>query len=357
MYPEQKNAIKALLLTGAIFLIVCLLAILLFVAWFFTATPPVQKNITWGINFSKTQVESLKLDWKSAYLAAMEDLGAKNIKLLTDWNTVEPSPGDYNFTDTDWQISQAENHGVSIIYVVGMKTGRWPECHVPPWADSMTLNKEQQQARILTYIKEVVNRYKMSPNIIAWQAENEPFVAFGECTWQDEEFLKKEVALIKSLDPSRPVIISDSGETSSWFDAAKIGDLVGITLYRKVWVSDSAEYRDANTTSGHYETYAFKPSFYWRKAQIIHFLFGKKVISGELQAEPWSFKSYQEVEISEQEKTMNLQQFKENIEYAKNTGLDTFYLWGAEWWFWLKETQGKPEMWNGARNLFNNGNI
>ncbi len=31
------------------------------------------------------------------------------------------------------------------------------------------------------------------------------------------------------------MIISDSGEQSDWFDAAKIGDIVGITMYRNVW--------------------------------------------------------------------------------------------------------------------------
>jgi len=34
--------------------------------------------------------------------------------------------------------------------------------------------------------------------------------------------------------------------------------------------------------------------------------------------------------LEEQEKTMNLERFQKNIEFAKRTGLDTFYLWGAE---------------------------
>ena len=49
---------------------------------------------------------------------------------------------------------------------------------------------------------------------------------FGECpSWyyKNDDFLKKEVALVKSLDPSRQIIISDSGEQSTWFGAAKVG--------------------------------------------------------------------------------------------------------------------------------------
>lgn len=54
---------------------------------------------------------------------------------------------------------------------------------------------------------------------------------------------------------------------------------------------------------------------------------------------------------------MNLQQLKENIAYAKSTGLDTFYFWGAEWWYWLKTVQEKPAIWEYARELFLYGNI
>ena len=49
---------------------------------------------------------------------------------------------------------------------------------------------------------------------------------------------------------------------------------------------------------------------------------------------------------------MNLEQFKKNIEFAKKTGLKEFYLWGAEWWYWMKEKQNKPEIWNEAKKLF-----
>ena len=85
---------------------------------------------------------------------------------------------------------------------------------------------------------EVVERYKDSKAIAYWQVENEPLFKFGLCpSWyyQNDDFLKKEVALVKSLDPSRKIIISDSGEQSTWFSAAKVGDIVGITMYRDVW--------------------------------------------------------------------------------------------------------------------------
>lgn len=314
--------------------------------YFFVGKAPVSKNITWGIDFSQMQAENLKLDWKKNYLAILDDLGVKNIKLHTQWDWIEGKKDNYFFDDIDWQIKQTEQRNAKIIYVLGMKTGRWPECHIPEWTKN--LSEEQQQTELLKYIKEVILRYKNNSAVTAWQVENEPFFIFGECPdwyYNDKNFLKKEVKLVKSLDSSREVIISDSGEQSMWFSAAKIGDIVGITTYRKVWlrIVDGI---------GFNVDYFMPPVAYFRKAQLIKKIFGKNVINIELQSEPWAYKPFNKIPLKEQEKTMNLDRFKKNVEYAKETGLDTFYFWGAEWWYWMKETQDKPEIWQEAKKLF-----
>jgi hypothetical protein len=306
---------------------------------------PTPKNIIWGINFSQSQAEYLGLDWRKTYRSILDDLTSKNIKLLTRWDLIEKERGIYRFNDMDWQIKEAEKSKIKLIYVVGMKSGRWPECHLPDWASRLT--KKEQQAELLKYIKETVLRYKDSRSIIAWQAENEPLFRFGECPWYDQNFLKKEVEMIKSLDPTRPVIVSDSGEQSLWLKAASIGDIVGTTLYRKVWVHIWDNY-------GFYMDLPFPPKSYWIKAQIIKNLYHKDVINIELQAEPWTPNNFYNTTLEEQEKTMDLEQFIKNINYAKQTGLEEFYLWGAEWWYWLKETQNRPEIWNEAKKIFVN---
>ncbi len=326
----------------SLFLILIFILIVLIVWYFFTGQAPKQKNIVWGVNFSQMQTEALKLDWKKTYLAILEDLGAKNIKLLTQWDWVEGKQNNFYFNDIDWQVQQAENHDAKLIYVVGMKTGRWPECHVPLWANA--LSKQEQQDSILAYIKETVTRYKTSKSIMAWQAENEPLFNFGQCPWYDKDFLAKEIALIKSLDPSRQVIVSDSGEQSWWFGAAKMGDVVSTTMYRRVWVR-------LTSTIGFYGTFPIPPVFYYRKAEVIKYLFNKDVFCGELQAEPWYYKTFYNVSLDEQAKTMDLNQFKDNIEYAKETGLSQFYFWGTEWWYWLKTTQHQPQIWDYAKEV------
>lgn len=339
----KKITKMTLLFLGTIFI---LLAVVF--AYFFVGSAKEQKNIVWGVDFSQMQAENLKLDWKKTYLAMLDDLKVKNIKLHTQWDWVGGKKDDYFFNDIDWQISQAEQRNAKIIYVVGLKTGRWPECHMPGWVNS--LSKQQQQDELLKYIKEVVLRYKDNNVISAWQVENEPFFVFGECPdwyYSDKSFLKKEVDLVRSLDPSRQVIVSDSGEQSLWFSAAKIGDMVGITMYREVWfhITDKI---------GFNLDYFLPPVAYSRRADIIKKIFGKNVICIELQAEPWASEPFSKVPLQEQEKTMNLDRFKKNIEYAKKTGIDTFYFWGGEWWYWLKTTQNKPEIWDEAKKLFIN---
>src|SRR3989344_1743922 len=324
-------------------LLVFIISCLAVACYFFVGQAPVQEKLTWGVNFSQMQAEALKLDWKKTYLAILEDLGVKNIKLHTQWDFVEGKKDDYYFDDIDWQIEQAENHGAKMIYVVGMKTGRWPECHLPIWAEG--LSKQEQQDRVLGYVKQVVTRYKDSKAIVSWQAENEPLFKFGQCPWYGKDFLAKEVALIRSIDATRPIIISDSGEQSLWFDVAKIGDIVSSTMYRKLWFGNQ-------DGIGFYGSFPIPPVFYYRKAQLITYLFNKPVICGELQAEPWAYRLFVDVPLQEQEKTMNLIQFKKNIEYAKKTGFNEIYLWGTEWWYWLKTTQDKPEIWNEAKTLF-----
>jgi len=321
---------------------IILTILILFLAvfsYFFLGRETPKGDIVWGVNFSQKHAQNLGLDWKEVYSALIHDLGARNIKVASYWDLLEKEDGQYDFEDLDWQLETAKENGVSVMLVVGMKSPRWPECHIPEWAKGLT--KEEQQEKILEFINTLVSRYRENSAISMWQVENEPFFPFGECTWADKEFLKMEVEFVRALD-DRPVIISDSGEGSFWFQAASIGDVVGTTMYRKVWVWQIEKYF----------TYPFPPVFYGRKANLINLFFDKEVICVELQAEPWGPELLYTSPPEEQAKTMNLEKFKENIEYAKETGLSGFYLWGAEWWYWMKEKQGQDQIWQEAKNLF-----
>jgi len=330
-----------------------IIIIFLFILYLFMGTPQKISQISWGVNFSQKHAQNLGLDWRKAYLALLEDLNVKNIKLAAHWDFIEPEKDQYFFEDLDWQIEKAREKEAKIIMVIGMKTGRWPECHLPDWAHN--LEKKEQQKEILKLLEQIVLRYKDSPVIKYWQVENEMFFPFGECPWTDKGFLKEEIKLVKSLNEDRKILISDSGEGSFWIQAAQLGDIVGTTMYRKVWFSFSWEKRLIPffpQDLGFYISYPFPPTFYWKKTQIIKKLFQKEVICVEFQAEPWGSKLLYDSPLKEQEKTMNLEQFRKNVEFARKTGLSEFYFWGAEWWYWMKEKQNQPEIWQEAKTLF-----
>jgi len=317
------------------------LVILVFVFWLFIGRAPLPSKITWGVSFSQKQAELLGLSWKRVYLAILEDINPEAIKITSYWDLVEPQNEKYFFDDLDFQVKEAQKRRIKTILVIGRKVPRWPECHIPKWARN--LGEKEQEKETLEFLRKVVLRYRDIETIKAWQVENEPFFRFGECPRINKDFVEKEIQIVKDTDTwKRPVIITDSGSNRFWFKAASIGDIVGISLYRKAWFD---EFRS-------YVTYPFPPVFYFKKAQIIKKLFGKEVICTELQAEPWGPVLLNKLSLEEQNKTMNLQQFQKNIGFAKKTGLKEFYLWGAEWWYWLKEKQNQPQIWQEAKKVF-----
>jgi hypothetical protein len=46
---------------------------------------------------------------------------------------------------------------------------------------------------------------------------------------------------------------------------------------------------------------------------------------------------------------MNPDRLMARINYGENTGMRTIDLWGSEWWYWLKQNQKHPEVWNKAK--------
>jgi hypothetical protein len=324
------------------FVLIIFFLLFLIFAFFFLGKAKPAKEINWGVVFSQKHSQLMGLDWRENYLAILDDLKVKNLKLVAYWDLIEKEKGVYNFEDLDWQIEEAEKRDSNILLVFGRRVPRWPECHFPEWAENM--EEKERKEELLKLIEKIVLRYKDNESIKMWQVENEPFFPFGLCPPPDEELLKKEIELVKSLDNrGRPIVLTESGELPLWFKAAKLGDVVGHTLYRKVW------FEQFNS----YFSYPFPPVFYHRKAWLIDKIFSKKVICVELQAEPWgNNKLLYDLPLDEQEKTMNLKRFKDVIEFAENTGEDTFYLWGSEWWYWMKEKKEREEIWNESKKLF-----
>jgi len=300
-------------------------------------------RLEYGVTFSKEQAEALGLDWKEAYLALFNDLGVKKIRLSAYWDEVEPEEGSYSWDDLDWQIKEADKHGARVILAVGERLPRWPECHFPGWTDNLTSSVRDQET--LAYIREVVLRYIGWQTVVAWQVENEPFLPhFGECPPFSAKFLDEEIALVKELD-DRPVVITDSGELSVWIPAAKRADIFGTSIYRDTY----------SRVLGRYIHYPITPGFFRFKRNVVGlFAHPQKWIVIELQAEPWAPVPFQDISPEERGRTMDPQKFDEIIEFARQAGFREFYLWGAEWWYWEKTANDNPEIWEKAKQLFEN---
>ncbi|NTW46128.1 MAG: cellulase family glycosylhydrolase [Candidatus Moranbacteria bacterium] len=316
-----------------------------FFAYFNLPGPAPREDVSLGVTFSQRYARDLGVDWKAAYLAVLDDLGVRKLRLQVYWDIAEPSEGEYDFSDTDWMLDEAAKRGVEVILVVGQREPRWPECHIPAWVSENGADAVRE-ARLTDFIGETVRRYRDRPEIRMWQVENEPFVKFfGTCPVFSREYFDREIAYVRSLDPSRPILVTDSGEFSTWTAAAARGDVLGTTMYRKVH----------NPAYG-YVTYPLGPNYYRFKAELIRLLTGKdRFIVAELQAEPWADGWVAGKSVAEQYETMNPDLLREYVGFARRVGFPEAYLWGAEWWYWLRENKGEPAVWDTARTLFREG--
>jgi len=82
--------------------------------------------------------------------------------------------------------------------------------------------KRSKEKRVSFKVLDVaINRYKSKAVIKYWQVENEPFLLFGICPTPDADLLDREIALVRKIDPTRKIIVTDSGELSLWIPTAK----------------------------------------------------------------------------------------------------------------------------------------
>lgn len=328
------------------FMITIAAAFILAGAYFFVAQGSflAEKDVSFGVTFSSFMARQLEIDPEEAFAALADDLAVKKIRLPVYWQYIEPERGVFDFSLYDRLMKKAEEEKLELILVVGRKLPRWPECHRPEW--SRELSEAEFEEAVLAQIRAIVERYRSSPAVAVWQVENEPFHVFGaECASGKikAEYLDRELALVKSLD-SRPVMLTDAGKAGMWFTSLWKGraDIVGITMYYQVW----------NQKIGVWHS-TFGPGLFWLKRLVIRpFFLGKKIIDAELQAEPFGAALLPDYDISLQKELMNPDVLRDYVLRARRSGFDEHYLWGVEWWYWLKKVQNDPSMWEEAKTLF-----
>lgn len=292
--------------------------------------------LQYGVTFIDSYARYLDLDPHETLLALRDDLGFRRFRLVSYWDEIEKSPGVYDFSELDWQMDAVAKVGGSVSLAIGLRQPRWPECHMPKWADSS--NRESWYPPLQKFMITTIQRYQNRPELESYQLENEFFLnVFGECPDFDRSRLEEEFALVKSLDTNHPVILSMANNYFGVPTGKPRADQVGVSVYKRVF--------DYTVTKRYFE-YPFPAWYYGGRAGLTELLTGRDSMLHELQAEPWPPVPIKEASIEEQNKSMDAKRLAERLTYAKNTGLRDIDLWGGEWWYWRKVHFNDPSLWN-----------
>lgn len=269
----------------------------------------------YGVSFSLKQCRAFGvnphdcLDW-------LISQGWRRFRLMTYWNEHEKQPGQYDFSELDWQLKRIKQAKGVVTLCLGVKQPRWPEYHWPDWV--WRLDETERTEPLLAYIEAVIKHVKNHSEIISYQLENEALLkGFGRNIQIDRKRLRKEFALVKRLDRSRLVIMTTS---NGWGIPLRrpMPDIVGFSLYTVIH------------KNGHYSETIQKPWLHRFRRRLIQ----RPVFIHELQTEPWGPDAIWKMSSEEQAKSMSPERIKSNIAAAQKIDAYPIDLWGAEWWYW-----------------------
>ena len=249
---------------------------------------------------------------------------------MSYWNDHERRVGEFDYSQLDWQIDTIKKAGGTVSLSLGARQPRWPENHWPGWA--WDLPKIERTAALLHYIETVVERYKHESCIVSYQLENEALIDdFGEHNEVDRQRLQTEFKLVKTLDPSRPIIMTTS---TSWGIPLRqpIPDIVGFSYYHTLY------------RKGGYHRSTFSPLIHRTRKNLINLLHNRPVFIHELQLEPWGPTAIWKMPNAEQDKSMSVAHIQDNVRLARKINAPPIDLWGGEWWYWRLK-QGDPSIW------------
>jgi hypothetical protein len=332
---DRWHKINVILIT----LIIAILGVMYGISRWYTwsnRNTPVQVGTTFVANYARY----FKLDPKETLEAIFDDLDIKSIRLVSYWSVHEKTQGNYNFSELDWQMDMAAQKGAKVSLAIGLRQPRWPECHMPTWAEK--LPREQWQPELEKYITAVVERYRNHPALDSYQLENEYFLTvFGICPDHSRDRLVKEFNLVKSLDSSHPLYISRSNNALGWPVNQPQPDRSAVSVYKHVW--------DKTLTKRYFE-YPIPAWYYGTLAGTYKLWSGRDTFIHELQAEPWMPEGFDMAtsSLEEQNKSMDAGRLKHRIEYGHASGMTRIDLWGAEWWYWRKVKHNDPSLWDTA---------
>ncbi len=297
-----------------------------------------------GTTFIPAYARQLGVDPKETMDAILYDLGVRDLRLVSYWEVIEKTPGQYDFSELDWQFEKANAADAKVSLAIGLRQPRWPECHMPKWAEELPRN--EWEPKLKDFIKAVVERYRTNPALESYQLENEFFLkVFGICPDHSRERLVDEFNLVKSLDPHHTLVVSMSNNAIGTPIGEPTPDLWAISVYKRVW--------DKTVTKRYFE-YPLPAWYYAFRAGWTEITRGHDSFIHELQAEAWTPDGFniKDAPIEELYLSMNPDRLHHRFRYGEATGMRRIDLWGVEWWYQMKVKRGQPELWETAKKEY-----
>jgi hypothetical protein len=301
--------------------------------------------MNYGCTFSPKQLIQLGLDPIES-LHAICTWPITYIRVGCYWDEIQPNQHKFEFEEIKSYLKIIKQANKKAVIVVGMKSPRWPEFHIPEWCSS--LNEEQLQLETLKFIKSVIKELKNHKEISHWQIENEPFDESGRDNKKlSNDFIEQEIKLAKSLDRTngqpRPCIVTIwandtiSRQTLEKTAQNSSADIIGLDIYYKVYL--------ASLFGKHFYR---GPQFSNNQIKNLISKINKPIWITELQAEPWekSAEHYQ----ADQPLSMSLPLLKENLNNVTKLNPKVILFWGVEYWLW-RQSQGDSQYIEFIENL------
>ncbi len=316
-------------------------------------------NTRLGISFRSPQIDAFNLEPRST-LRQLLSYPFELCRLGAYWNRIERACNTFDHSELDWQLEAAERAGKQVILCVGaLKTFGYPEFFAPRHVvDALPESKRITAAAYASllqsacdFIARVVDRYRHSKAIIAWQVEHEAVDPLGmEHSWRlDTSFVEREVQATRQADPSRPILLNGylpmslPVQLSQWWQmhdqgnsitvAQRLADIVGVDVYP----------RHALLAAGPWTAYLDATRSPWQFAQLSQVCawaqrHRTRVMVTEGQSEPWEATTLPPNPRRHAAWSCPPERLIDNynscLSHARKHGceLDGYLFWGAEYW-------------------------
>lgn len=189
--------------------------------------------------------ESRSLEAARRDLDRARDLGAKVIRVGIGWDSVEPSPDQFDWSFWDAYITSASERGVRVIPYV---------CYTPKWASSAPDAKDfwrhppRDNADFARFMTAAATRYR--GQVTSWEIWNEPDNAeywVGDVE-QFAQLLEAGADGVRSADPDAQIILGGIAWETIFIeqllcdhDAEDHVDVVNVHAYFETWSPDPVE--------------------------------------------------------------------------------------------------------------------